>query len=219
MATKQIICLAKSWRPGGLCIAGRVIDNDGFGDWVRPVDLGNDEAIAVDDAIYDDGRDMKLLDIAELDLQKHAPSDHQRENWELNWTQSLGRIGKLNRDRLSTILDGGASLWSNGSQSQIGLNNRVAYSMARCMRDSLRLIHVDKMKLTVIADENRDRNRLTGTFDYEGVTYTLQVKDVVFEDQSQRKDPGDYSVSDRYLTVSLAGVFHDYCYKLIAGIM
>ncbi len=45
MTLKRIVLLAKSWRPGGMCIAGREIVNGQIGGWVRPVDVKNDDAI------------------------------------------------------------------------------------------------------------------------------------------------------------------------------
>ena len=47
----------------------------------------------------------------------------------------------------------------------------------------------------------------------------MQVKDVGYENECQERDMGNYVAHDRYLTISLAGEFNDYCYKLIAGIM
>lgn len=219
MFTTTLILLAKSWRPGGLCIAGRKFESNRIGEWVRPVVSYNDDAFPVDYATYLNGQQMRLLDIVQLDLSHQKPSDHQSENWELHRNPRIRRIGRFDRNRLRAICDGGESLWTNGQQSQIGLNNRVRYVEATGMSDSLRLIHVDRLRLTVIDDEDRERNRLTGTFDYMGATYTLQVKDVEFEDQSLERKPGNYFVNNRYITISLAGEFERYCYKLIAGII
>ena len=79
------------------------------------------------------------------------------------------------------------------------------------------MIHVERLRLTVYEDEHRDEKRLKGTFDHRGETYTMQVKDVEFENECQERNLGTYVANDRYLTINLAGEFNDYCYKLIAG--
>ncbi len=219
MTLRQMVCLAKSWRPGGMCIAGREIANGQMERWLRPVDVYNDDAIRPSFVNYERADELQLLDVVELDLGDHVPCDHQQENWSIRRNRRIRRIRALKRGELKTICDGGKDLWRNGSSSSIGLNNRVRYAFSKQYRDSLRLVHVDRLELNVYRDELRDENRLTGTFDYQGVIYTMQVKDVEFENECAKRDLRTYVATDRYLTISLAGEFNDYCYKLIAGIM
>ncbi len=219
MTLKRMVCLAKSWRPGGMCIAGREIVNGQIRGWVRPVDVDNDDAVRPSFVNYERPDEMQLLDVVELDLESHVPHDHQQENWSIRRNRRIRQVGRFDRDELEAICDNTRDLWRNGSSSSIGLNNRVRYAFAKQYRDSLRLIHVERLRLTVYEDENRDEKRLKGTFDHRGETYTLQVKDVEFENESQERELGTYVAQDRYLTISLAGEFNEYCYKLIAGIM
>ncbi len=219
MVTTRMVLLAKSWRPGGLCLAGRKLEGNRIGEWIRPVVSHNDDAILVDYATYPNGEKMRLLDVVQMDLSHPVPRDHQSENWELHRIPRILRIGQFDRRKLQTVCDGRGTLWNNGQQSQIGRNNRVRFVEATGMNDSLRLIHVEHLRLTVIDDEDRERNRLTGSFEYMGATYKLQVKDVEYEDESQNREPRSYIAEDCYLTISLAGEFERYCYKLIAGII
>ncbi len=219
MNPKRIVCLAKSWRPGGMCIAGLETVNGQIGGWVRPVDVNNDDAVRPSVVNYERPDELQLLDVVELDLGDYVPTDHQQENWSIVRNRRIRRIREFKRDALEAICDGNKGLWRNGSSSSIGHNNRVRYAFAKQYRDSLRLIHVDRLELNVYRDEQRDENRLTGTFDHLGETYTMQVKDVEFENECRERDLGTYVAQDRYLTISLAGEFNDYCYKLIAGIM
>ena len=219
MTLKRMVCLAKSWRPGGMCIAGREIVNGQIGDWVRPVDVNNDDAVRPSVLNYELPDELQLLDVVELDLEGHVPCDHQQENWSIRRNRRIRHVHKFKRDELDAIRDGDRDLWRNGSSSSIGLNNRVRYAFAKQYRDSLRLIHVERLRLTVYEDERRDEKRLKGTFDHRGETYTMQVKDVEFENECRERNLGTYLAQDRYLTISLAGEFNDYCYKLIAGIM
>ena len=219
MTLKRMVCLAKSWRPGGMCIAGREIVNGQIGGWVRPVDLNNDDAVRPSVVNYERPDELQLLDVVELDLGDYVPRDHQQENWSIRPNRRIRRVGRFDRDELVAICDNTRDLWRNGSSSSIGHNNRVRYAFAKQYRDSLRLIRVERLRLTVYENEHRDETRLKGTFDHGGETYTMQVKDVEFENECQERDLGTYVAQDRYLTISLAGEFNDYCYKLIAGIM
>ncbi len=149
----------------------------------------------------------------------YFPTDHQTENWNTRPNRRMKRIDDFKRDELAEICNGDGDLWRNGSSSSVGFNNRVRYAFAKQYRDSLRLIHVDRMRLTVYRDEHHDENRIKGTFKHGGETYTLQVKDVEYENECAERDLDDYVARNRYLTISLAGEFNDYCYKLIAGIM
>ena len=219
MPLKQMVLLAKSWRPGGMCIAGREIANGRVGNWLRPVDLENEDAI--DRSVVNYGRpgELQLLDVVELDLVDHAPCDHQRENWSIRPDRRIRRVRRFERDELARICDNDKDLWRNGSRSRRGLNNRVRHAFAKQFRDSLRLVHVDRLELKVYREKEGEENRLTGTFNLRGKAYTMQVKDVKFQNECQERDLRTYVAEDRYLTISLAGEFNDYCYKLIAGIM
>ena len=219
MTLKRMVLLAKSWRPGGMCIAGREIVNGRIGDWVRPVDTSNCDAIDRSVVNYERSDELQLLDVVELDLGEHVPSDHQQENWSIRRSRRIRRLSRFERAQLGTICDDDRDLWRNGSSSSVGLNNRVRYAFAKQHSDSLRMVHVDRLDLNVYRDEHRDENRLTGTFDHRGETYTMQVKDVKFQDECQERELRTYVAKDQYLAISLAGEYHDYCYKLIAGIM
>ena len=219
MTLKRMVCLAKSWRPGGMCIAGREMVDGQIGGWLRPVDRSNDDAIRPTVVNYQQTDELHLLDVVELDLVNHVPTDHQQENWTIRRNLRMNRVRDFKRDELEAICDSDKDLWRNGSSSSIGCNNRVRYAFAKQYRGSLRLIHVERLRLTVCEDEHRDEKRLKGTFDHRGETYTMQVKDVEFENECQERNLGTYVANDRYLTISLAGEFNDYCYKLIAGVM
>lgn len=217
MATKHIVCLAKSWRPYGLCIAGKTIEGGRIGQWIRPVDPRNKDAVQTDDITFSDGSQLKLLDIVQLKLLDHVPEVHQTENWTFDKNQKLKLVGECDRGRLRMTTDHVNDLWPNGSRSSIGLNNRVESMDVVRIGDSLRLIRVEALTLNVY--EYRDEKRVKGTFDYSGVKYTMQIKDVECEEWAEKQELGDYHLGTRYLTISLAGEFHGHCYKLIAGIM
>lgn len=222
MVVKRVICLAKSWRPGGYCIAGKeyVVGNR-IGKWIRPVWSRNDEAVPVDESRYQDGSELKLLDVVDVPLLDFAPTDHQRENWLFNVNQRWVRIGRFNEKLLVSICDESETLWENGHNTRQGMNNCVPYEDAKYERDSLRLVHVDRLKISVFNDYySPRRRRVQGQFRYNGIEYKLWITDVQYEDEYKDKNLGNYLIGECYLTISLAGKYEDgRCHKLIAGIM
>ena len=153
MTLKRIVLLAKSWRPGGMCVAGREIVNRRIGGWVRPVDLSNGDAINPSIVNHEHADELQLLDVVDLDLGDHVPCDHQQENWSIRGNRRLRRVRAFNRDELDAICDADKDMWRNGSSSSVGHNNRVRYAFAKQYRDSLRLIRVDSLRLTVYASQ------------------------------------------------------------------
>src|SRR5882757_6063570 len=51
---ETILCLANSRRPGGACVAGKKIESDNIGDWVRPINAKHGNSISAKDAEYKD---------------------------------------------------------------------------------------------------------------------------------------------------------------------
>ena len=167
-------------------------------------------------ARYSGGRELQLLDVFELTLSEFTPTDHQRENWTVDRRRKWGSISSVGREALSEMRDEGTKLWATGYSTQRGLHDRVPYDQAKNYEDSLRLIRVDDLTLSVTDDV-----RVQGTFTYQGLTYKMWVKDVDHEGAYKLKPVGDYALNERYITVSLAGKSpnDNYCYKLIAGII
>lgn len=78
--SKEIVILAKSFKRGGYCIAG--IDTT-TGEWIRPIsnDISNEGAVPVADIIYTDGNQVEILDIVEIEISSHKPTESQPENY------------------------------------------------------------------------------------------------------------------------------------------
>lgn len=215
MGIKRIICLAKSRRPGGYCIAGKEIRT---GNWIRPVGSGSNDAVPIGACQYRDGRAVELLDVIDIDLRDFVPTDHQQENWLLNTDQRWVRRWRFDKKQLVSICDESDTLWENGHSSSQGMNNCVPYEDAKYERDSLRLIRVDRLKISVF--DHYERRRVQGQFRYNGTEYKLWITDVQYEDEYKDKNLGNYLIGEGYLTISLAGKYEDgRCYKLIAGII
>ena len=213
---KRIVCLANSFKPGGRCVAGKEILAGQFDGWVRPVsEVGGASENAIQ---YADGTSPCLLDVIDIPVRNALPTNHQRENWLLDPTRRWEFVRQVNPGILKPLKDRPAQLWVNSYSSYTGLNNRVPEFLTSDLRDSLRLIWTDNLKLFVSVSFGEKRI-VQGCFRYQGVDYSLRVTDPTVTEQYWEKSIGEYAIGGRYLTVSLGGPYEGYCYKLIAAII
>src|SRR6266849_9791111 len=77
---KTILCLADSRKTSGHCVAGREIDGNRIGGWIRPVSSREHEEISVQDRRYEDGHLPNLLDIISIPMLQPKPCTYQSEN-------------------------------------------------------------------------------------------------------------------------------------------
>lgn len=101
------------------------------------------------------------------------------------------------------------------------VNDRVPVDEANRLSDSLRLIRVERLLVSVEPPKpDKTHPILRGSFRYNGVDYRLKITDVGAEKRSEDLSCGKYTVRKRrYLTISLSDPFEGYCYKLIAAII
>ena len=217
--TKRIVCLANSRKLSGRCIAGRELINDFPGDWIRPIGTRGHLEIPEYKCQYEDGSDLRLLDILDIPLQKHQPRDHQRENWLLDPQDKWRKVDKYSWDDLQKLSETGGTLWQKGYSSRTGSNDRIPLQETRELTSSLKLIHVDKLSLRVFTFRN-SRPRVRGRFRFGDNYYALRVTDPDIESTYSKRENGNYNLDDCYLTISLGNPFKDgNCYKLIAAVI
>ena len=220
---KRIVCFANSRRNNGRCVAGKELLPDGRpGPWLRPVSSRDGEEVAERERQYADGSEPRLLEVITLPVLHPQPFGYQSENWRLDPTQRWAKSGGIGWDDLSQWTDPDAPLWSDGYSSGGGQNDRIPVSDVGQHTDSLRLIRVDSMRVSVL-ERPRPSNLypvLRGNFRYNGADYSLRITDAEVENGSIELEYGEYPVGERYLTISLAAnPLNDYIYKLIAAII
>lgn len=213
---KRIICLANSRRPGGRCVAGKEILSDGsIGSWVRPVSDGHSEAVSDQERQYQGGGASQVLDVINIPILRENPKDHQQENWLIDNSRRWTKEGRVPPSYLNQIIDSPLTLWFNGSCSYHGLHDRVPLDTAVNLSDSLCLIKVSKLTLSVSAPRSTQ-----GEFQFNGINYRLRVTDTNYHRRDLQQHDGDIQIENVFLTISLGGAFDDgYCYKLIAAII
>lgn len=213
---KRIICLANSRRPGGRCIAGKEILADrSIGSWVRPVSAGLYEAVSDQDRRYRMGGEPQVLDVIDIPILRAQPEHHQQENWLIDNRHRWVKIGRITVARLNQYTDPPADLWPNGDSTLNGLNDRVPMDLAHNLRDSLRLIPVNALTLSVSAPGSAQ-----GEFQFNGINYRLRVTDPNYHRRDLQQHNDDIQIENVFLTISLGGTFDDgYNYKFIAAII
>ncbi len=213
--TKRIVCLANSRKLSGRCIAGRELIDDFPGDWIRPISTHMNPEIPERKCQYEDGSDLRLLDIVDISLQKHHPRDHQRENWLLDPQDGWIKVDEYSWNDLQKLSETGGTLWRNGYHKY---NDRIPLRETRELTSSLKLIHVDKLSLRVFTFRDSGP-RVRGQFHFGDNYYALRVTDPDIEEVYLKREEGNYDLGECYLTISLGNPFNGYCYKLIAAVM
>ena len=225
--TKRIVCLANSRKLCGRCIAGaELAGSEPTRRWLRPVSAREHQGVSEHERQYKDGSDPGLLDIIDIPLLRAQPRNYQRnyqrENWLLNPKRYWQKVGILPWSALYGIAESTGTLWRNDCHTYNGRNDQIPLPQARLENHSLKLIHVDGMKLRVFAPGAAFGNgklRVQARFYFSGIDYALWVTDPCIERAYLAKADGDYPFGECFLTVSLAEPLNAYCYKLVAAVI
>lgn len=171
---------------------------------------------------YEDGSDPRLLDIIDVPLLEARPRDYQQENWLLDPEYYWQKVGSFEWDKLHRIADSGGTLWRNKCHTYNGLNDQIPLPEA-CLEDhSLKLVHVDGMKLRVFAPGaafGNAKRRVQAQFRFSVADYALWVTDPRIERAYLAMADGEYQFGECYLTVSLGEPFNEHCHKLVAAVL
>jgi hypothetical protein len=150
MATvKRIVCLANSRKLSGRCVAGKELVKGRPGGWIRPVSAREHEAVSEYERQYEDGSDPRVLDIVDLPLLDARAKGYQQENWLLDPDHYWTKVGRAAPSDLERLVDPVEPLWINGYSTYNGSNDTIPAAAADALRNSLRLVHVDRLILSV----------------------------------------------------------------------
>lgn len=211
---KRIVCLANSRKGGERCVAGVEILNGVSRGWVRPVSNHAHQEISWAERRYRSGGDPELLDIVDIPMLKHSPKGYQRENWLLDSGGQWEKSGVFEWSDLYKLVETNDTLWPNGYHKN---NDRIPDREANKEIDSLRLIHVDGLRLRWERGERRWGIR--GYFNFAEKDYSLSVTDPHIEQRYGAQKNQVHRLGGCFLTISLGEPFYGYCYKLIAAVM
>ncbi len=171
---------------------------------------------------YDDGSDPRVLDVMNVALVGPRPKGYQSENWLLDPSRYWSRLGRVDWVHMKRLADPIQALWVDGYSTYNGLNDQVPLSLAGTISSSLRLIHVDALKVAILMPGEafgNPKRRVQGRFQHAGTEYRMWVTDPAYERAYLAKPDGSYEMGECFLTISLGEPYKDACYKLIAAII
>ena len=168
------------------------------------------------------GSDPRVLDVIDVPVVERRPKSFQSENWLLDPEYYWEKVGRLSWFELPVLADLVAPLWLDGHSTYHGCNDTIPLELADSIGDSLKLVHVDNLQLSVFKPGEafgNTKRRVQGRFSHGGIRYYLWVTDPVHERRYLAKLDGTYPVDECFLTISLGEPFGGAVYKLIASII
>ena len=233
METKRLLILANSHKHGGRCLAGReVVVADGkaqLGAWVRPVSGHGEGELSVAERTYPDRAFVSVGDIADVRLAGRVTDACQPENWTIRlptpWATVPVRFGRPTSAQLQEYP---SNLWREPGQK----SDRVAHEwlILHPPVQSLYVIRPEELRLRFFTEQWPDENprpKQLCLFRYRGVEYKLKLTDPKIIDFYKNRIPrlGQpplevlmESDEDLLVCVSLAGVYRNYHYKVVATV-
>ena len=222
--TKNIVCLAKSRKLLGCCVAGKELLDNKIGGWIRPVSKRPTEELRPNEIRYKYWKKPKLLDIITIPLLKHSPNSYQTENYLVDDRQKWIKNGFLKIKELEKLCDDVDSLWINGYSSQKGKNDKIPQEITEeKIFSSLLLIKPISLSL-IVGYKNQDYSdskRVWADFFFKGINYRLTITDPVIEKKFLNKKNEIYYIdkNDLFLCISLGRPFYGFDYKLVAAVL
>jgi hypothetical protein len=223
------ICLAKSRKLGGVCVAGKAVAPEHSFHWVRPVGESDNGTLSFDCIQPNNAYSIELLDVIKIPLKgRDSRFPFQRENYFFDPSVRWSRWESVpfGFDSLKFLEDSPESLWIDGFHSGKGLNDRIPEDKANGLTSSLFLIRPSNFRLLVTEDEKGTSYR--ASFRYRGNAYNLKVTDLRF-DRMPASVVRSLNTKEAWLTISLglpfespsgespSGVYRA-CYKLAAAV-
>lgn len=219
---RRMICLTNSRKHSGRCIAGKELKGNGPGEWLRPVSTRPSQEISEEERRYQDGTMPKVLDISDVPLVKAVPEGHQPENVLIDADYYWVKRGRKSWADLASLIDEQASLWANGYSAYGKRNDRVPMDLLNAQLGSLRLIRLDRIRISVgpkAPEFDNPKRIVRASFTYRGTSYRLDVTDPAIERAYLGRADGEYEVGPAYVCVSLGEVYEGFAYKLVASIL
>lgn len=220
MHNTTFVCLANSRKHNGRCLAGKVFHKGTFSQWIRPVTSHPSEELQANEHRLQTGQDVALLDLLGVKLIEPKGKLHQQENWLMDVSVPLQKLGTLSVEEVPALVESPSSLWGMGFSSKNALNDFVPSSEIQKFDYSLLFIEVTKLTVQVTEETYPYTRRvMSGIFVYKEHSYKLKITDPVFVGSFMNRPLGDYEIEKAFLTISLGENFKDNYYKLIAGII
>jgi hypothetical protein len=228
---KKIVCFANSRKLRGRCFAGKDIDKL---EWIRPVSNRSDEELYEREECLKNiecnciqCRPIipKLLDIIEVELDRHIGCGHQIENY-LIGNSRWKKVGVIKASDIDLFLDNiDTNLWVDGYGTWYRKNDKIPIELSTQVTDSLKLIEVALLTISVKTEGiefNNPKKKVRGKFQINHKEYIIPITDKIVEDEYIQYPEGEYNFgcgNRIVLCLSLGKEYNGFLYKFISGII
>ena len=207
---KEIIILTKSDKRAGYCVAG--IDKK-TGEWIRVISSNNatEHAVPGADLICDDGKEVDIYDIVEIEFIKAAPTNVQPENYLYNEKIQWKKKGKSNLDEVLKIHG-----YDNVDYVFGNIPNRLEESEVYFTESSLLLLKVNNSRYNV--KRFPERTLFQMNFNYKKEEYSFfKITQKDLKEKYSAKAEGWYQTGTDTFVFSLTDKYKDgRYYKVVA---
>jgi hypothetical protein len=214
MAKVRFVCLANSFKEGGRCVAGIVLDENnkpilenGNPKWIRPICNTAHGEIPTHLAV-----NINILDIIEIKVLCYPNlNSYQSEN-ALFENNILCVVGKYDKTKLNVLYDSDRLIFGNQGKA-------ISEDRINEQNHSLIFVKSTDFKLYQKTYEDNQKVQTRIQFIYCGNQYDLPVTDPDFLKKYQLNSEFINNYSQIDMTISIGVVHNGWYYKLIAGII
>jgi len=219
----RILCLANSYKHDHRCMAGISLFSKR---WVRLVGRTVPGCLTIDEASYADGREVRLLDVFEAEIDESCASNSHPEDVYLN-AKSIEFVERYDEPRHA------AKLMLHASKEQTvldGASDRIYGKKLASypMKHSIEMVRPDDLWWWIRDEAGKRKNRALFRVGHPNrIRYDLAVTDPAWLQRLNGLKPGIYTntfvaggeAGRMLLTASLSEAFEGFHYKLIAGVI
>lgn len=222
--TKTFVVLANSYKHGGRCLAGIELADWKAKGWIRPVSARSGHGLNERERQFPDRSEPIPLDVVEVRLGTHTPTDFQHENWLVDPNAGLVKTETMSYGAAQRLATTARTLWVNGHHTQLGMNDRVPARELPDVAASIMLVKVTDLTIEVAVNPWSHERQVRALFNYRGTKYKFIVTDPSCSDSYVRREVGRYGVGEALLTLSLSepwsgGSGDKDSYKLVAAVI
>ena len=223
MPVERIVCLAKSKKFGGSCVAGvEILANGSFGRWIRPVSTQGGGAISAAQQICTNRQPCHLLDVIDIDFAQPVPVGYQSENMLINRDWTWSKIYRLNRQQLAPLIHNGlAPIWPHTESTNNGDHDKIPVRFLPQITSSLALVCPQTALVQVTTNPFKNKLDVRVRFTWGTQVNTLKLTDPVQLATYRACGSGHYPLNLPIMCISIGEVFgaQNAAFKLVASII
>jgi len=209
MAKVRFVCLANSFKEGGRCVAGIILDNNNNSingsQWIRPI--CNTVHNEIPTFLVNN---INLLDIVEMEVSSYPNlNSYQSEN-ALFVEESLRIVARYDGS-LDVLCDSNLLIFGNRGKA-------IAEEDITRHNHSLMFVKTTNFEIFQKIYDDNPNTQTRIKFTYCGNQYDLPITDPVFLKKHQLNPNFVNTFSQLYLTISIGVIHNGWYYKLVAGI-